>query len=222
MSTNQKPTEIITGVVRAAFDEDDRKPGKIRIENQLGEQDIAVWPNRETGNMPDYWVKLQTNGIEAIIGQTIKARCIKGTVYSDRQQWNAQLVEVVEAGQSGGDTPASTATVPRSSVPQSTPKPQVTQDEKPLFPAAPVVDTRQTQIMLQNATGHSAAAYNTWIKLDPKTRGAFRDYLADICEGATWIFENHYVPCGYKGTEPAKSPEQDNYEGTSGVLDVME
>ena len=220
MSTNQKPTEIITGVVLAAFDEDDRKPGKIRIENQLGEQDIAVWPNRETGTMPNYWVKLQANGIEAIIGQTIKARCIKGTVYSDRQQWNAQLVEVVEDGETGSgrsETPA-----PLKPTNQSTRKPYVTQDEKPLFPAAPAVDTRQTQIMLQNATGHSTAAYNTWIKLDPKTRGVFKDYLADICEGATWILENHYVPCGYKGTEPAKSPEQDNYEGTSGVLDVME
>ena len=220
MSTNQKPTEIITGVVLAAFDEDDRKPGKIRIENQLGEQDIAVWPNRETGTMPNYWVKLQANGIEAIIGQTIKARCIKGTVYSDRQQWNAQLVEVVEDGETGSgrsETPA-----PLKPTNQSTRKPDVTQDEKPLFPAAPAVDTRQTQIMLQNATGHSTAAYNTWIKLDPKTRGVFKDYLADICEGATWILENHYVPCGYKGTESAKSPEQDNYEGTSGVLDVME
>ena len=122
---------------------------------------------------------------------------------------------------SGDGTPASTATV-RQFTQQNTPPKQVTQDEKPLFPAAPAVDTRQTQIMLQNATGHSTAAYNTWIKLDPKTRGAFRDYLSDICQGATWILENHYVPCGYKGTEPAKSPEQDNYEGTSGVLDVME
>ena len=105
MSTNQKPTEIITGTVRVAFDEDEPKPGKIRIENQTGQQDIAVWPDRDTGEMPNYWLKLQANGLESIIGQTIKARCIKGTVYNDRQQWNATLIEAVGGAGVCGTSP---------------------------------------------------------------------------------------------------------------------
>jgi hypothetical protein len=214
MSTNQKPTEIITGTVRVAFDEDEPKPGKIRIENQTGQQDIAVWPDRDTGEMPDYWVKLQTNGIEAIIGQTVKVRCIKGQVFNDRQQWNALGIEVVEPGQDGA---GSDTAITNPTVGKSTPKPRLVQ----LVGGSAQIDPNQMRIMRQSTLHYAAIIMaSKEIRLTEvmqKTIDLAGKFLEYVITGDMPLFEE-----GEQAKpEPAKTPKQE-YKGDSGVLDVLE
>jgi hypothetical protein len=212
MSTNQKPTEIITGTVRVAFDEDEPKPGKIRIENHMGQQDIAVWPDRDTGEMPDYWVKLQTNGIEAIIGQTVKVRCIKGQVFNDRQQWNALGIEVVEPGQDGA---GSDTAITNPTVGKSTPKPRLVQ----LVGGSAQIDPNQMRIMRQSTLHYACVLMAPMIRefvfpdvktLAPDVKGAFipEKIILDIMGNTTVELARKFLEYVISGEMPSYSTEE--------------